>query len=580
MKNINVQRFIRRFESARFGGRLLFNICFVLFAGLALTSCGGGKSHSVEVPPTITLPSGNTYTVKVGKTITISPTYQHADKASFAWKENGKVISSSPSLSYSSNESGEKFISLSVTNSAGTAKAEIKINVVELMIPVISYYVPAEGITIATGESFKFSPTVENATGATYEWTINGNKVGSAKDYTFSSSTNGTYNFKFTAKTEDGSASVSFKVIVANPADIPFKWSFEKETYYLSQGRKIRIMPLNVQNEFDATYSFSVNGTSKQSGSKKYFIFEGTTQGSYTVTVTMTNSYRSVSKNLTVEVCPPEGTYKRTSASGVRLNKVYEFLAAPGQFVNENYSASTMAEAVAYAESRLITGNGELYLSLGGWGGSVVVGFDHSIINDGGYNIQIRGNSFDGSSEPGIVWVMQDENGDGLPNDTWYELKGSDYSTETLDYAVTYYKPSSAKQPVQWTDSKGVSGSIDYMGGYHTQDFYYPNWVSTKSYTIYGSLLKSKTTYRGGIWINGSFDWGYADNWSKTDRIFPSIETCNHFKISNAVDWEGKAVNLQYVDFVKVQTGVNAKAGIIGEVSTEVQDFRDYNLMK
>ena len=557
-----------------------FYLAGLCLAAAIFASCGGGggKSNPIEVAPTITL-STTSYTVKVGRTITVTPTYEHADKASFEWKEGGKVISTSPSLSYSSNETGEKFISLTATNSAGSARKEIKISVVELIIPVISYYVPSEGITIPTGESYKFTPTVENSTGATYEWTVNGSKVASTKDYTFSSATNGTFNFKFTAKTEDGSDAVSFKVVVTSPENIPFKWEFEKETYYLSQGRKIRIMPLSIENEFNATYTFKVDGTQKQSGKQKYYIFDETSQGSHTLTVTMTNDYHSVSKTLSVVVCPPEGTYKRTG-SGVRLNKVYEFLAAPGQFVNEGYSASTMADANAYAESRLIAGNGEQYLSLGAWGGSVVVGFDHSIINDGGYNIQIRGNSFNGSSEPGIVWVMQDENGDGLPNDTWYELKGSDYATETLDYAVTYYKPSSPKQAVQWTDSKGVSGSIDYMGGYHTQDYYYPNWVTTKSYTIYGSLLKHKTTFTGGNWVNGSFDWGYADNWSSSDRIFPTIENCNHFKISNAVDWEGKAVNLQYIDFVKVQTAVNMKAGIIGENSTEVQDFRDYNLIK
>ena len=27
----------------------------------------------------------------------------------------------------------------------------------------------------------------------------------------------------------------------------------------------------------------------------------------------------------------------------------------------------------------------------------------------------IKGNAFDSSNEPGIVWVMQDVNGDGLP---------------------------------------------------------------------------------------------------------------------------------------------------------------------
>lgn len=38
---------------------------------------------------------------------------------------------------------------------------------------------------------------------------------------------------------------------------------------------------------------------------------------------------------------------------------------------------------------------------------------------------------------------MQDVNGDGLPNDEWYELKGSEYGKpETIqDYAVTYFRP-------------------------------------------------------------------------------------------------------------------------------------------
>ena len=43
------------------------------------------------------------------------------------------------------------------------------------------------------------------------------------------------------------------------------------------------------------------------------------------------------------------------------------------------------------------------------------MGFDHSVDNIAGYDLAIRGNAFDGSSEPGIVWVSRDENG----NDLW-----------------------------------------------------------------------------------------------------------------------------------------------------------------
>ena len=54
----------------------------------------------------------------------------------------------------------------------------------------------------------------------------------------------------------------------------------------------------------------------------------------------------------------------------------------------------------------------------------------------------------------------------------------------------------------------------------------------------------------------------------------------NHFKISNAIDFECEPVELDYIDFVKVQVGVNAKSGWLGELSTEVCGFYDYNMQK
>lgn len=70
---------------------------------------------------------------------------------------------------------------------------------------------------------------------------------------------------------------------------------------------------------------------------------------------------------------------------------------------------------------------------------------------------------------------MQDVNGDGLPNDEWYELKGSEYGKpETIqDYAVTYFRPG-PNMDTQWQDNKGNKGAIDRLGNYHPQEFYYP----------------------------------------------------------------------------------------------------------
>ena len=287
-------------------------------------------------------------------------------------------------------------------------------------------------------------------------------------------------------------------------------------------------------------------------------------------------------------------TYYRpaTLASNPYCTKVFEYTPAPGQFINETKTGGfdgtqTTAEAAcAYAEARFAA---DIWVSLGGFGGYIVVGFDHSIDNTGGYDFAVLGNSFSGSSEPGIVWVMQDENGNGLPDDTWYELSGSESGkAETKqNYSVTYYRPSEPQKPVQWTDSEGNSGQIDYLKQYHRQDYYYPLWIAADSYTLTGTCLEARnydaSTY-GTYWVLPEYDWGYVDNFSPIDRLTDDDNAnadinANHFKISNAIDASGAHKHLDYIDFIKVQVGVNAKSGWLGEVSTEVCGFYDYRLI-
>ena len=274
-----------------------------------------------------------------------------------------------------------------------------------------------------------------------------------------------------------------------------------------------------------------------------------------------------------------------TDSSSEHWSEVFEYTPAPGQFVGETQSGgftgeeSTAADAVAYAERRLTA---KSFVSLGGFGGYIVVGFDHSIDNGAGYDLAVRGNAFDGSSEPGVVWVMQDENGDGEPNDTWYELSGSDTMTESTirNYSVTYYRPTSAGQPVRWTDSEGGQGEIDYLGDYHKQDYYYPTWIAADSYTLTGTRLEARNYDASGVgtlWKQPAYDWGYADNFSAVDYLADN-KTTNRLDISNAIDSRGTTVDLDYIDFVKVQTACNTKSGWLGELSTEVIDFIDYGL--
>ena len=282
----------------------------------------------------------------------------------------------------------------------------------------------------------------------------------------------------------------------------------------------------------------------------------------------------------------------KTTTSVAEQTIVFEYTPAPGQFINDLVASGfdgtqTTAElAVEYAQKRL---NDNRYVSLGGFGGYIVVAFDHNVVNyEQVADFEILCNTFDGSSEPGVVWVMQDENRNGQPDDTWYELAGSETGkAETKqNYSVTYFRPEAEGQPVMWRDSEGAEGQIDYLKAYHRQAYYYPAWIKEDSYTLSGTCLKARNFDRSGngsYWVLPEYDWGYVDNFSPEDRLTDDDNAsagtnANHFDISNAVDANGKAVELKYIDFVKVQCAVNSKSGWLGEVSTEVFGFYDYGL--
>jgi hypothetical protein len=141
---------------------------------------------------------------------------------------------------------------------------------------------------------------------------------------------------------------------------------------------------------------------------------------------------------------------------------------------------------------------------------------------------------------------------------------------------------------VQWTDNQGNSGEVDYLTQFHRQEYYYPLWIEADSYTLRGTCLAPRNydaSGNGSYWVNAEYDWGYADNFSSVDRLTVKENTnadsnANHFKISNAIDIDGEPISLDFIDFVKVQCGVNTKSGWLGEVSTEVFGFYDYNMKK
>lgn len=531
-----------------------------------------GCAEEDSVPPVITLAS-QIYTAAVGESVTVAPEYENCGNATYEWTMDGRCISEEPVLTFSSSKAGQFYLLLTVTNKAGRDRAEIRIDVNDASAPKISLPGADRGLAVLKDSALVLAPTVISSSKAEYSWSVNGKVLSNELIFTFPTAESGKFNTCFSAKNAYGTTELHFYVEVLTPENAPFSWTFVSENYNLSSGRSILIAPTDIHNAFDACYTWTINGETRQSGETPEYLFTDKAEGRYDVVVTMRNAYREVSQQLSVLVCPPEGTYKRKAGpdSSPFANKIYEFKAAPGQFINDGYTAKTMEEACRYAEERLAS---NLFVSLGAFGGYIIAGFDHSIGNSDGYDLQITGNAHESSSEPGIIWVMQDENGDGLPNDTWYELRGSEYGKpETVrDYAVTYYRPSEPKMPVEWSDNLGNYGTIDYLGAYHRQDSYFPEWITAGSYTLRGTRLKDRmddVNGNGSLWISRPYDWGYADNFGGED--------IDKFRISDAVRHDGTPANLAYIDFVKIQCGVQAKGGLTGEMSTDITLIKALN---
>lgn len=228
-------------------------------------------------------------------------------------------------------------------------------------------------------------------------------------------------------------------------------------------------------------------------------------------------------------------------------------------------------------------------LSLGGFGGYIVLGFNRPIQNvPGAYDFKIYGNAYydmygtatgalGGSSEPGIVPVSQDANGNGLPDDEWYELAGSEYGSnkETRDYEITYFRPNPQDGNVRWKDNQGKEGYV-LRNTYHQQGSYYPAWMADEI-TFRGTRLADNAVDEGKNggqhWVSYCYPWGYADNHPN------NTELCQ-FKIDWAVDKSGTPVQLTSIDFVKIYTAVNQDCGWMGEASTEVTTVEDLHYNK
>jgi hypothetical protein len=337
----------------------------------------------------------------------------------------------------------------------------------------------------------------------------------------FDSSRVGPKTIQVSVRGKTAGAGFVVSILAADSRDLFFDYGkrrsaedVQPDRYTVPLGRTLVLAPVKWHIPDDAAYEWTVDNVIQQSATE-YLSLAPTAQGEYAVTVTVKIGGVALrTASTTVECVAPEGTYRRSGGGNSEAERI-AYYPAPGQYAG--YTGS--------------------FVSCGAWGGYVVYKFDHSVARVSGKELQIGGNAFAGWSEPGVVWVMQDENGDGEPNDAWYELAGSHTLLPQTKrrYAVTY-TPGAG-----WIDNigrMGIPGEYPSSGG----------WPSPFTFV--------------GTGLPGPYSQAFA---GYVDAVCEPL-----FSVKDAIQVDGSPVNLAYIDFVKVQTSLNVWAYQFGEISTEI----------
>ena len=304
-----------------------------LSAGAMTASCNRDdyllEPPSESVLPVIKIDSETgVYNIKTGKELVIAPTFENAGNALFEWKENDEVLSRDRTLRMIWNEAGSHYITLTVSNSSGTASEEIRVDVDDLLIPHISLPVPAEGISIQTGTPFAITPEIAHAETDGFDicWKVNGEIKGREKTFRFQSETPGSFSIEVTASTPDGSDSRTFVVKVLDT--LPYELSFPGVSYFNSSTerftfpcRGVLLTPV-MKHLSGSSFSWSVNGTVNDCNGRSFF-FTPDAPGEYIVNVTVDRTASAGVKVVCVDATEDSRFRKAGASHSARSCEVY-----------------------------------------------------------------------------------------------------------------------------------------------------------------------------------------------------------------------------------------------------------------
>lgn len=297
------------------------------------------------------------------------------------------------------------------------------------------------------------------------------------------------------------------------------------------------------------------------------------------------------------------------ASGGDFADSVIEYRPAPGQFVNNAlFNDPSRALGAPVGGGTAAPSNAKV-VSLGGFGGSITLRFSARVMDDPcnpfGMDAIVFSNALWQSGDPNRRWaeaavieVCRDSNGNGVPDDGWFVIRGSHLG------AV----PADRLEAQAWDNNAGTATPPGNVAWYPSAVFYpgFPAMYATETYRLPGLFETSVLVNPNGPSATAEGAWGYGelsptlvlgdldgDNivddagadpgefYTAPDNPFAVGVTAGSgggdaFDIEWAVDpLTGAPAGLDGFDFVRLSTGVSFIAGVLGELSAEISAVAD-----
>lgn len=283
---------------------------------------------------------------------------------------------------------------------------------------------------------------------------------------------------------------------------------------------------------------------------------------------------------------------------------VVDYQPAPGQFVNHD-SFSDPAQVVGPPSGTgTIDGTDSGVVTLGGFGGFVVLQFDHTVLDDPanafGIDAIVFGNAFWVDGDPNRRWaecahieISLDENLNGEPDDAWYLVPGSHLPSPDAAFQSQTWDDNTSSNvypPVNPSWIPPSSNGTWTTSGYRLPPIPFespvvqnPNGVGAITEGVFGYADLSPTAILGDLDGDNLVDatispdefYTVPDDPWEVGLTFGSGGG-DGFDIAWAVDSAtGQPANMIGFDFIRITSSVNHVHPLFGEKSTEIDAVSD-----